>query len=83
MGYGDFKLLAMLGAWLGLQQLPLIIMLSSLLGSIVGIILIIIKNKSISSAIPFGPFLAIAGLVALLYGQDITSLYLHYFGIMM
>ena len=81
MGYGDFKLLAMLGAWLGWQQIPLIIILSSLLGSIIGITLIVTKHKTLSSAIPFGPYIAIAGLVALLYGHQLNTLYLQYTGI--
>ena len=81
MGYGDFKLLAMLGAWLGWQQLPLIIIVSSLLGSIVGITLIVIKNKKLSSAIPFGPYLAIAGIISILYGSKINTLCLQYLGL--
>lgn len=78
MGYGDFKLLAMLGAWLGWQLLPLIIIISSILGSIVGISLIFSKNKNFNSAIPFGPYLAIAGFIALLYGKQINALYLSF-----
>ena len=80
LGYGDFKLLAMLGAWLGWQQLPVIIILSSLLGSIIGIYLIIFKNKKFKSAIPFGPYLAIAGWIALVWGSDINRWYLQYIG---
>ena len=82
MGYGDFKLLAMLGAWLGWQHLPLIIIISSLLGSIVGVVLIITKEKRLTSAIPFGPYLAIAGVIALLYGKEINMLYWQYTGIL-
>ena len=74
MGQGDFKLLAVLGAWLGPMMLPLIILLSSLLGSIVGIILI--KNQGESRPFAFGPYIAIAGIVALLYGSEIVSWYL-------
>ena len=76
MGYGDFKLLALLGAWLGWQTLPLIILLSSLLGSIIGLTLIVFKGKNKHSAIPFGPFLTLAGFVALLWGPQINQLYL-------
>lgn len=74
MGQGDFKLLAVLGAWLGPMMLPLIILLSSLLGSIVGIILM--KKEGESRPFAFGPYIAIAGIVALLYGSDIVSWYL-------
>ena len=74
MGQGDFKLLAVLGAWLGPMMLPLIILLSSLLGSIVGIILM--KKQGESKPFAFGPYIAIAGIVALLYGSDIVSWYL-------
>ncbi len=74
MGQGDFKLLAVLGAWLGPLMLPLIILLSSLLGSIVGIILM--KRQGESRPFAFGPYIAVAGIVALLYGSDIVSWYL-------
>lgn len=74
MGQGDFKLLAVLGAWLGPMMLPLIILLSSLLGSIVGLILM--KKQGESKPFAFGPYIAIAGIVALLYGSDIVSWYL-------
>ncbi len=74
MGQGDFKLLAVLGAWLGPMMLPLIILLSSLLGSIVGIILM--KKQGESRPFAFGPYIAVAGIVALLYGSDIVSWYL-------
>ncbi len=76
IGYGDFKLLAALGAWLGWMMLPLIVLLSSLLGAIVGIGLIVLRRHQRGVPIPFGPFLAIAGLVALLYGQMIVSAWL-------
>lgn len=75
MGQGDFKLLAVLGAWLGPMMLPLIILLSSLLGSIVGIILM--KKHGESQPFAFGPYIAIAGIVALLYGSDIVNWYLN------
>ena len=74
MGQGDFKLLAVLGAWLGPTMLPLIILLSSLLGSIVGIILM--KKQGESRPFAFGPYIAIASIIALLYGQDIVNWYL-------
>ena len=74
MGQGDFKLLAVLGAWLGPTMLPLIILLSSLLGSIVGLILM--KKQGESRPFAFGPYIAIAGIIALLYGQDIVNWYL-------
>ncbi|WP_440454765.1 prepilin peptidase [Psychrobacter sp. ASPA161_9] len=75
MGQGDFKLLAVLGAWLGPMMLPLIILLSSLLGSIVGIILM--KRHGESQPFAFGPYIAVAGIVALLYGSDIVNWYLN------
>ncbi len=74
MGQGDFKLLAVLGAWLGPLMLPLIILVSSLLGSIVGIILM--KKQGESRPFAFGPYIAVAGIIALLYGSDIISWYL-------
>ena len=76
MGYGDFKLLAALGAWLGWMKLPLIILLSSLIGTIVALTLIISKRQERSQPIPFGPYLAIAGFVALLWGNGLIDLYL-------
>ncbi|WP_367106703.1 A24 family peptidase [uncultured Psychrobacter sp.] len=74
MGQGDFKLLAVMGAWLGPMMLPLVILLSSLLGSIVGIILI--KKQGESRPFAFGPYIAMAGIVALLYGTDLVNWYL-------
>ena len=74
MGQGDFKLLAVLGAWLGPMMLPLIILLSSLIGSIVGVILL--KKQGESRPFAFGPYIAIAGIIALLYGTDIVNGYL-------
>ena len=76
MGYGDFKLLGALGAWLGWMKLPLIILLSSLIGTIVALALIISKRQERSQPIPFGPYLAIAGFVALLWGNGLIDLYL-------
>lgn len=76
MGYGDFKLLAALGAWLGWKMLPLIILLSSLVGAIVGITLIVFVKRGRDNPIPFGPYLAVAGLIALVYGKKIAQAYL-------
>jgi leader peptidase (prepilin peptidase)/N-methyltransferase len=81
MGYGDFKLLAALGAWLGWQALPLIILLSSLVGAVVGIALMIVKRRGREIPIPFGPYLAAAGWIALLWGDAITARYLGALGI--
>ena len=76
MGYGDFKLLAALGAWLGWQALPVIILLSSLVGAICGIALMVIKRRGKEIPIPFGPYLAMAGWIALLWGDSIMAAYL-------
>lgn len=80
MGYGDFKLLAALGAWLGWQMLPLIILLSSLVGTIAGVMLIIFKNHQRSNPIPFGPYLAVAGVITLFWGHQMIETYLHMAG---
>ena len=80
MGYGDFKLLAMLGAWGGWQILPLTILLSSLVGAVLGLIMLRLRNAETSTPIPFGPYLAIAGWIALLWGEQITSSYLQIAG---
>ncbi|MBI4694612.1 MAG: prepilin peptidase [Gammaproteobacteria bacterium] len=76
MGYGDFKLLGMLGAWLGWQQLPLVIVLSSVVGAIIGGSLIFFAGRGRDVPLPFGPFLAIAGWIALLFGPTILHAYL-------
>lgn len=76
MGYGDFKLLAALGAWLGWQMLPAIILLSSLVGAFVGLGLIVFARHGRNIPIPFGPYLAAAGLIALLWGGSLTRTYL-------
>ncbi|KTC65889.1 type 4 (IV) prepilin-like protein leader peptide processing enzyme PilD [Legionella adelaidensis] len=76
MGNGDFKLFAAFGAWMGWQQLPFIILFSSLLGSIIGIIYLTLSKKSRDTTIPFGPFLCIAGAVALFWGEGIINWYL-------
>ena len=73
MGYGDFKLLAALGAWLGWAMLPTIILLSSVVGAVVGISLIVFAKRGRDKPIPFGPYLAAAGLIALLYGSAISA----------
>lgn len=78
MGYGDFKLLAMLGAWGGWQILPLTILLSSLVGAVLGVIMLRLRNAETSTPIPFGPYLAIAGWIALIWGEQITSAYLQF-----
>ncbi|MCQ2994569.1 A24 family peptidase [Pseudomonas syringae] len=80
MGHGDFKLLAMLGAWGGWQILPLTILLSSLVGAILGLIMLRLRNVETSTPIPFGPYLAIAGWIALLWGGQITDSYLQFAG---
>lgn len=80
MGYGDFKLLAMLGAWGGWQILPLTILLSSLVGAVLGVIMLRMRNAETSTPIPFGPYLAIAGWIALIWGDQITSTYLQFAG---
>ena len=80
MGHGDFKLLAMIGAWGGWQVLPLTILLSSLVGAILGIIILKARGQSNSTPLPFGPYIAIAGWVALLWGDVITRSYLQFAG---
>ena len=81
LGYGDFKLLAALGAWLGWQSVLPILLLASLGGSIVGVGLIVIKGRSRSSAMPFGPFLAGAGFIMLVWGPSLTQTYARLLGV--
>ena len=81
MGYGDFKLLAVFGALLGWQQLPLIILLSSVVGAVIGIVLLSIQGKDKATPIPFGPYIAAAGWIAMLWGEQMTSAYLRYLGL--
>jgi leader peptidase (prepilin peptidase) / N-methyltransferase len=81
MGYGDFKLLALFGAWLGWQYLPIIILLSSLVGAIIGIAMIVFRRHDRSTPIPFGPYLAAAGWIALIWGEDINQFYLNLAGL--
>jgi leader peptidase (prepilin peptidase)/N-methyltransferase len=76
MGFGDFKLLAAIGAFLGWQMLPAVILLSSLVGAVVGILLIVLAGRGRQVPMPFGPYLAAAGLLALFFGNDINRLYL-------
>ena len=76
MGYGDFKLLSAIGAWLGWQQLPLTILLSSVVGAVIGISLIVVARRGREVPIPFGPYLAIAGMIALFWGKSLTASYL-------
>jgi leader peptidase (prepilin peptidase)/N-methyltransferase len=78
MGFGDFKLFAALGAWLGWQQLPLIILFASFFGALIGIAFILFLGRDRRLPIPFGPFLCAAGWVALLWGQDLTRYYLQF-----
>lgn len=81
MGYGDFKLLAIFGALLGWQQLPLIILLSSLVGAVIGATLLSIQGKDKATPIPFGPYIAAAGWIAILWGEQLTGAYLSYLGL--
>ena len=81
MGFGDFKLLGLLGAWMGWQALPVIILLSSAVGAVIGIGLIALRGRDRNIPIPFGPYLAIAGWIAFLWGDKITQTYLQFAGI--
>jgi leader peptidase (prepilin peptidase) / N-methyltransferase len=81
MGYGDFKLLALFGAWLGWQSLPAIILLSSLVGAVIGIAMIVFSRHERNTPIPFGPYLAAAGWIALIWGADINQLYMKMAGL--
>ncbi len=76
MGQGDFKLLAALGAWLGWKMLPLIVLLSSVVGAVLGIVLVVMKGRDHNVPLAFGPFLAIAGAIALFWGPAIVRIYL-------
>ena len=76
MGYGDFKLLAALGAWLGWQQLPMIIMMSAVVGAVINVTMIIAKGRDRSVPIPFGPYLAAAGWITMLWGEAIKNAYI-------
>ena len=76
MGYGDFKLLAALGAWLGWQMLPVIILLSSVVGAVAGILMIVFRGRDRTIPIPFGPYLAGAGALAVFFGKTLNAMYL-------
>lgn len=78
MGHGDFKLVAVFGAWIGWQLLPLLILMSSAVGAIIGISMMVFKGHQRQQAIPFGPYLAIAGWITLLWGEGIWAWYLGY-----
>ncbi len=81
MGYGDFKLFALFGAWLGWQMLPLILLLSSLVGAIVGISMVMFRRRDHQVPIPFGPYLALAGVIAIFWGNQLTHAYLQIAGL--
>jgi leader peptidase (prepilin peptidase)/N-methyltransferase len=80
MGYGDFKLFAALGAWLGWLMLPLVILLSAFTGAVVGITLIMVRGRDRNIPIPFGPYLAAAGWIALMWGDSLVGAYLRISG---
>ena len=81
MGYGDFKLFAALGAWLGWKLLPLIILLSAATGAVLGILMIVLRGRDRAAPIPFGPYLAAAGWIAMMYGDGLVSSYLRLSGL--
>jgi leader peptidase (prepilin peptidase)/N-methyltransferase len=81
MGYGDFKLLALFGAWLGWHYLPQIILLSALTGAVIGVALILIGRHKRDAPMPFGPFLAAAGWISLIWGEQLNGVYLHNVGL--
>src|SRR6266404_1072351 len=81
MGYGDFKLFAALGAWLGWKLLPLIILLSAAAGALLGILMIVLRGRDRSAPMPFGPYLAAAGWLAMLYGDELVNSYLRVSGL--
>ncbi|MEX0958252.1 MAG: A24 family peptidase [Burkholderiales bacterium] len=79
MGFGDFKLLAAVGAWVGWKLLPLVILLSSAVGALVGVALILFRRQGRTTPIPFGPYLAAAGLIVMLWGEWLNNTYLQLF----
>jgi leader peptidase (prepilin peptidase)/N-methyltransferase len=81
MGYGDFKLMAIFGALLGWQLLPLVILLSSLVGAVIGSVMLALQKKQQGTAIPFGPYIAAAGWIAMLWGSQINEAYLRTIGL--
>lgn len=83
MGAGDFKLLAMLGCWLGWQVIPFIILFSSILGSIIGVLILVITKQDRNTRIPFGPFIAVAGFIALMWGPAINAWYFNSMGVIL
>ncbi len=81
MGYGDFKLFAALGAWLGWQMLPLVILLAAATGAVLGILMIVLRGRDRAAPMPFGPYLAAAGWVAMMYGDRLINGYLRVSGL--
>jgi leader peptidase (prepilin peptidase) / N-methyltransferase len=81
MGYGDFKLFAALGAWLGWQKLLPIILLAAFTGAVIGILMIVLRGRDRNVPIPFGPYLAAAGWIALMWGDELVASYLHFSGV--
>jgi leader peptidase (prepilin peptidase)/N-methyltransferase len=81
MGYGDFKLFAALGAWLGWQMLLPIILLAAFSGAVIGILMIALRGRDRNIPIPFGPYLAVAGWIALMWGDQLVASYLHFAGV--
>ncbi len=81
MGYGDFKLFAALGAWLGWKLLPLVILLSAATGALLGILMIVLRGRDRSAPMPFGPYLAAAGWLAMMYGDVLVGSYLRVSGL--
>jgi leader peptidase (prepilin peptidase)/N-methyltransferase len=81
MGYGDFKLFAALGAWLGWKLLPLVIILSAATGAVLGILMIVLRGRDRSAPMPFGPYLAAAGWIAMMYGDSLVNGYLRISGL--
>ena len=81
MGYGDFKLFAALGAWLGWKLLPLVIVLSAATGAVLGILMIVLRGRDRAAPMPFGPYLAAAGWLAMMYGDSLLNGYLRVSGL--
>ena len=81
MGYGDFKLLAAIGALLGWKMLPLVVMLSAFVGAVIGLMLIVINERDKNTPIPYGPYLSAAAFIALLWGDEMNAMYLHFAGL--
>ena len=81
MGYGDFKLFAALGAWLGWKLLPLVIVLSAATGAVIGVLMIALRGRDRAAPMPFGPYLAAAGWLALMYGDFLLGFYMRLSGL--